>query len=177
QEELSTLSSSSSILRSPSTKSQPPLPTFDENISRNERKTNYQDQSHEIINDNKLTKPISWVDKLEKKFSRKHLNTTSFNDISSKNISHIYIDDKKRIDLDHLNMREAINVLEVDLINEAFQALINKKKDHRQNGLMRILTAPSRCCRTCRTQRRLATAAQRSIDIAIKNIKIPSINN
>ncbi|CAF0812187.1 unnamed protein product [Adineta steineri] len=177
QEELSTLSSSSSILRSPSTKSQHPLPTYDENISRNERKNNYQDQSHRIINDNKLTKPISWVDKLEKKFSRKHLNTTSFNDISSKNISHIYIDDKKRIDLDHLNMREAINVLEVDLINEAFQALINKKKDHRQNGLMRILTAPSRCCRTCRTQRRLATAAQRSIDIAIKNIKIPSINN
>jgi len=35
---------------------------------------------------------------------------------------------------------------------------------------MHLITAPARCCRSCRTQRRLATAAQRSIEIAIKNI-------
>ncbi len=57
----------------------------------------------------------------------------------------------------------------LDLTKEAFQALINKKKDSQQNRLMRILTAPSRCCRSCRTQRRLATVAPRSIDIAIKS--------
>lgn len=40
-----------------------------------------------------------------------------------------------------------------------------KKQDSEQNRLINILTAPSRCCRSCRTQRRLATIAQRSINI------------
>jgi hypothetical protein len=100
---------------------------------------------------------------LTKKFSNKRLNTTSFHDLSPQDISHMYIND-------HIHMKEAMDALELDLTKEAFQALINKKKDSRQYGLMHIITAPARCCRSCRTQRRLATAAQRSIEIAIKNI-------
>jgi hypothetical protein len=89
----------------------------------------------------------------------------------------MYINDQKRLDwLDHLHMKEAMAALELDFTKEACQALINKRKDSQQNRLMRILTAPSRCCRSCRTQRRLATVAQRSIDIAIKNIPISSTN-
>ncbi|CAF2571369.1 unnamed protein product [Rotaria sp. Silwood2] len=68
-------------------------------------------------------------------------------------------------------------VLEQDLTKEAFQALINKKKDSQQNSFMRILTGPSRCCRSYRTQRRLATVVQRSIDIAIKDVPMSPINN
>ncbi|CAF0821463.1 unnamed protein product [Rotaria sp. Silwood1] len=74
-------------------------------------------------------------------------------------------------------MREAMAALEEDLTKEAFQALINKKKDSQQNGFMRILTGPSRCCRSYRTQRRLATVVQRSIDIAIKDIPMSPINH
>ncbi len=80
------------------------------------------------------------------------------------------INDQHRIKLDHIHMKEAMDALELDLTKEAFQALINKKKDSRQNGLMHLITAPARCCRSCRTQRRLAAAAQHSIEIAIKNM-------
>lgn len=74
-------------------------------------------------------------------------------------------------------MKEAMNVLEPEITKEAIQRLINKKKDLRQSIFMRILTGPSRCCRSCRTQRRLASAVQRSIDIATENVTLSSINN
>ncbi|CAF0860112.1 unnamed protein product [Rotaria sordida] len=85
--------------------------------------------------------------------------------------------DQNRINVNHLHMREAMAALEQDLTKEAFQALINKKKDSQQNGFMRILTGPSRCCRSYRTQRRLATVVQRSIDIAINDVPMSPINN
>ncbi len=114
---------------------------------------------------------FSWIYRLTKKRSRKHLNKTSFHDSSPENTSSMYINDRKRLDrLDHLDMREAMTTLELDLTKEAFQSLINKKKDSQQNRLMHILTASSRCCRSCRTQRCLATAAQHSIDFAVKKL-------
>jgi len=112
---------------------------------------------------------FSWVYRLTKKTSRKPLNAKSFHDSSPENTSSMYINDWKRlVRLEHLHMREAMTALEPDLTKEVFQALINKKKDSQQNRLMYILTAPSRCCRSCRTQRRLATVVQRSIDFAVK---------
>ncbi|CAF4577133.1 unnamed protein product [Rotaria sp. Silwood2] len=119
----------------------------------------------------------NWIKKLRRKLSNKHLNTRSFDDLSPKHISHINVNDQNNIDVNHLHMREAMAVLEQDLTKEAFQALINKKKDSQQNSFMRILTGPSRCCRSYRTQRRLATVVQRSIDIAIKDVPMSPINN
>lgn len=113
---------------------------------------------------------LRYIYRLMKKISSKRLNITSFHGDS-------YINNEHRADRDHLHIKEAMNALELDLTKEAFQALINKKKDSQQNRIMRILTSPSQCCRSCRTQRRLATVAQRSIDIAIKNIQMPSVNN
>jgi hypothetical protein len=105
-----------------------------------------------------------------KKVSSKHLSTASFQDISQGNSSYININDQNKIHPVQLHMREALAAFELDLTKEAFQALINKKNDHTQNTLMQILTVPSRCCRSCRTQRRLVSLAQRSINIAIKNL-------
>jgi hypothetical protein len=68
-------------------------------------------------------------------------------------------------------MKDAMAALEFDLAEEACQAMINKENDFQKDRLLRLLTATFRCCRSCRTQRRLATIAQRSIDIAIKNYK------
>jgi hypothetical protein len=82
----------------------------------------------------------------------------------------MYINNRNIFDcLDHLHMKDAMAALEFNLTEEACQTLTNKKNDSQQNRLMRLITVPSRCCRSCRTQRRLATIAQRSIDIAIKN--------
>jgi hypothetical protein len=119
---------------------------------------------------------LVWIYRLKKKVSSKQLNTTYFHDSSPENILPMYINNQNRIDLDHLHIREAIIALELDLIKEAYQAFIDKKKGFQQNRLMRILTASSRCCRSCRTQRRLATVVQRLIDIALKNLQIPSPN-
>ena len=94
--------------------------------------------------------------------------------MSQENISHINVIDQNTIDLNRLHMREAMAALELDLTKEAFRALINKHQDSKQNSLMRILTGPLTCCRSYRTQRRLATVIQRSIDIAIKDVQVSS---
>ena len=70
-------------------------------------------------------------------------------------------------DRDQARMRDAMTALAFDLTKEAHQAVTNQRKDSRQNRFMRLLTTPSRCCRTCRTQRRLASIVHRSINIAV----------
>lgn len=111
--------------------------------------------------------------RLRKSLSIKSFHKKSFhNNSPSNDTTNKYIYDKNYSGFDHLHMREAMAALEIDLTNEAFQALMNKKKDSRQNSFVRLLTGPSRCCRSFRTQRRLATAAQHSIDIAIKNVAV-----
>jgi hypothetical protein len=75
---------------------------------------------------------------------------------------------------EQLHMNEALAALELNLTKEAFQELINRRKDSQQHKLMYLLTAPARCCRSCRTQRRLASAAQQSVNIAIRNLPVSS---
>ena len=75
---------------------------------------------------------------------------------------------------DQLHMNEALAALELNLTKEAFQELMNRRKDSQQHKFMHLLMAPARCCRSCRTQRRLAAAAQHSVHIAIRNLPISS---
>ncbi|CAF2251637.1 unnamed protein product [Rotaria magnacalcarata] len=110
----------------------------------------------------KLGTGNNWIKKLQKKQSSKQLNTKS---------------SKNKINVDHLHMGEAMAALEPHITREALQALINKKKDLERNVFMRLLTGPSRCCRSYRTQRRLATVAQHSIDIAIRDVSMSPIHN
>ena len=103
------------------------------------------------------------------KLSSRHSTTSPVS-----NRSHVISRDPKPfIDASHLRMREAMAALELDLTREALQTVMNKTKDARQNTLMRLFTIPSRCCRSCRAQRRLASVAQHSIDVAIKDIRLP----
>ena len=88
--------------------------------------------------------------------------------MSPDHLSHTQTNERKRLkDHDQVHMKDAMTTLAFDLTEVARQALINKRNDSRQSRLIRLLTAPSRCCRTCRTQRRLVSIAQRSINIAM----------
>ena len=99
--------------------------------------------------------------------SRKLSKLTSSQDLSRKSHSPSHL-------IDQLKISDALASFEPTLTKETLEALINKKKDLQNQGFMYWLRAPVRCCRTCRTQRRLAAAAQRSINMAIKNVSSPS---
>lgn len=113
----------------------------------------------------------------KKNLGRKTLNTRSAHGVPPKHISSMHLRDQNRVDVDQLHMKEAMAALEIDVTKEVFHVLNNKKKYSRENSFLRMLIKPSRCCRSYRTQRRLATTVQRSIDIAIKDVQTSPIND
>ncbi|CAF3551564.1 unnamed protein product [Rotaria socialis] len=135
---------------------------IDKKSSQKQNTSTIQSPTNSTNDTTQLGTGNNWIKTLQEKQSSKQLNTKS---------------SKNKIDVDHLHMREAMAALEPHITREALQALINKKKDLEQNAFMRLLTGPSRCCRSYRTQRRLATVAQRSIDIAINDVSMSPIHN